>query len=88
VISLPLSNNCRRANRRNSNETMIATRMAIAERPQTGIGDRLWNDQAAIAEKKKAEQRDALPRIRQRAEHREIPEQDLEQERRLRISST
>ena len=40
-------------------------------------------DQAAIVEEEAAEQRDALPRIRQRGEHGEIPEQDLEQQRQV-----
>jgi hypothetical protein len=38
---------------------------------------------APAAATKPAEQRDALARPRQRAQHREIPEQDLEQERQV-----
>src|SRR5262249_28588530 len=47
------------------------------------LGDRRRNDEAAIVEKNLAEQRDALPWPRQRAEHRQVPEQDLEQQRQI-----
>ncbi len=46
-------------------------------------GRRRRQDDPAIVEKNFAEQRDALARARQRAEHGEIPEQDLEQERQV-----
>ena len=61
----------------------MAIRMASREGCQTRLRDRPWNDQAAIVEKERAEQRDALPRRRQRREHGEIPEQDLEQHRQI-----
>ena len=57
--------------------------MASHERLEAGIADRLWNHETAVTEKEAAEQRDALPRIGQRGQHREIPEQDLEQERQV-----
>src|SRR5487761_2359156 len=50
---------------------------------EAGITDRLWNYEAAIAEKETAEQRDALPWAGERGEHRQIPEQDLEQQRQI-----
>src|SRR6202158_6066888 len=53
------------------------------ERLQAGVGDRLWNHETAVGKKEAAKQRDALPRVRQRAEHGEIPEQDLEQQRQI-----
>ena len=56
---------------------------ASDERLKAGLADRPRNHQTAVGEKEAAEQRNALPRIRQRAEHREIPEQDLEQQRQV-----
>src|SRR2546423_5384798 len=53
------------------------------ERIETGIGDRLRNHQAAIGKKEAAENRNALPRVRQRGEHGQIPEQNLEQQRQV-----
>src|SRR6266850_5593515 len=53
------------------------------ERLQTGLRDRLRNHETAVGKKEAAEQRDALPRIWQRAEYGEIPEQDLEQQRQI-----
>ena len=50
---------------------------------ETALADRAWNDQAAIIEIGNAKQRNALPRPRQRGEHREIPEQHLEQDRQV-----
>src|SRR5438552_12784006 len=48
-----------------------------------GAEDRRRHDDAAIAQKDFAKDRDALARPRQRREHGEIPEQDLEQERQI-----
>src|SRR6185312_272117 len=41
------------------------------------------NDETAVTEKETVENGDALPRIGQSGEHREIPEQDLEQDRQV-----
>ncbi|MFK4659254.1 hypothetical protein ABIF76_000108 [Bradyrhizobium ottawaense] len=50
---------------------------------QAASADRAWNDEAPIADEGNAEQRDALPRIGQGRQHREVPEQDLEQQRQV-----
>ncbi len=53
------------------------------ERFEAGIADRFRNHQSTIREKETVEYRDALPRIGQGCEHRQIPEQDLEQGRQI-----
>ena len=70
-----------RRSRRSSRR--MAARIANTKGSKPGLADRPWNDDAAIVEKEHVEQRHALPRRRQRGEHGQIPEQDLEQQRQV-----
>src|SRR6516162_1558299 len=55
----------------------------VPSRAGGGGGDRRGRDDAAVVEEDRAEQRDALARSRQRAQHGEIPKQELAQERQV-----